>query len=95
MRSWDIPAINKNGVILIPSDYASKCIEKIYESSYQLLGFDAFILLENGAIQPSMEFSADYSNGVPSIDEVHNLLINAPDEITHYEFVFKLIHDCN
>jgi len=48
--------------IIFPSSVAIGVIARCKELGYAFLGFDAFHLLDDGSIQPSMEYSVDFTS---------------------------------
>ena len=84
-----VPVLRHN-IILIPADRALITAKGLLNRSSTILGFDSFTVFENKTIEPSMEFSPDYSNILPDFDRIKQDIQKAPKYITYFEFVITI-----
>ena len=90
LQSWGIQAFARHNIVLVVRRDAKTCVQRILEEGHEFLGFDAFTICADGSIQPSMEWSRDYSRGVPPVHEILAVIESAAEQLTHFEFVFVL-----
>ena len=91
ISALNIPFAERNGLTLVAREHALKCINKIFDGSYQFLGLEGFIVFPNGNIQPCLDCIMDCSNKQPKLDVVINIINSCSPDITHFEFCFEAI----
>ncbi|MGF1686974.1 hypothetical protein L4C36_09800, partial [Photobacterium japonica] len=56
-----IPSVELDGLSLVARKHAIECVSKIFSGSYRFWGFDGFVILPDGTIQPSINDIMDCS----------------------------------
>lgn len=98
-KSVSIPFLEKGNALLVPIGEAKNAGIRLMNQGKMLLGWDAFILHEDGRLQGSMENGIDYSGSRPSL--FHGIAANPENfekhidaidsSITHVEFCWDLL----
>lgn len=89
LRDFNFPHTGRGGVTLVSRADAPRCIELIYSQGWRFLGYDSFTVTDE-FIRPHLEWSPDWSGrGAPDMKTVLTEIAQHPNEVTHYEFVFK------
>jgi len=89
ISALNIPFTERNGLTLVARKHALECINKIFDGTFQFLGFDGFIVFPNGNIQPCLDCLMDCSNKQPKLDVVIKIINSCSTDITHFEFCFE------
>ena len=90
LEAWSFPHVQRYGVTLVARRDAVACVERIAEERCLFYGYDAFTLFPDNTIQPHMEWSPSWNEGItPSLAEIVQDLASHPPGVTHYEFVFE------
>jgi len=94
LSQFESRGIRRHGVLLLPQLAALEFLDASRGTIDQLLGFDAFRIVDENRIQPLLEFTLDLS------DSAHQQLthgqkyivarkvLQAASPETHFEFVF-------
>ena len=81
-------AINRNRLQLLRYNDALEMIKICEKNHIEVLGIDAFVLLEGGFIRPCMENSVDFSSPFhPSKMSAHDFMISHKNDDMVFEIV--------
>ncbi len=91
IAGWGFSPVRRGDSVLVPRGEAVACLHRLLELELvDLWGLDAFTLHEDGTLTPHPDSSPDYAESSPPPAEIEAVILDAPDEVTHFEFVVGL-----
>jgi hypothetical protein len=89
LKLWAIPFALRGGLMLVPRAHVPELIHLIVSNKCVFLGYEGFAVSDQ-SVQPNMHCIGDWGSGsVPSAVELNRQILEAPPEVTHFEFVFS------